>query len=148
MPDQRFWIGVASLDHVAAGVAGGFCMFAHGKHEAVKRVRPGDWIAYYSPRKGMRGGGKVAAFTAVGRIREGEPYSAVMAPGRTGFRRDVGYRDARAAPIAPLLDALAFVTDRAHWGVHFRRPLFAVGRDDFERIARAMGVDLDGAGCL
>ena len=59
MPDQRFWIGVASLDHVAAGVAGGFCMFAHGKHEAVKRVRPGDWIAYYSPRTGMREGEKV-----------------------------------------------------------------------------------------
>ena len=50
------WIGIAAGKHVAAGVEGGFAMFAHGRHEAVKRVLPDDWVTYYSPREGMDAG--------------------------------------------------------------------------------------------
>ena len=34
-PETRYWIGVASRDHVARGVAGGFCQLGHGKASAV-----------------------------------------------------------------------------------------------------------------
>ncbi len=120
----RFWIGVAALAHVERGVAGGFCMFSHGRHEAVKRVRPGDWIAYYSPRTEMAGGEELRAFTAIGEVKAGEPYPAEMGPGWTGFRRDVDYLAVEPAAIRPLLPKLSFITDPAHWGMAFRRGLF------------------------
>ena len=141
MPEARFWIGVAARAHVERGVAGGFCMFSHGRHAAVKRVRPGEWVAYYSPRMQMNGGEPVRAFTAIGRVREGEPYQAEMGPGRTGFRRDVDYAEVGSADIYPLLPKLSFIKDPAHWGIAFRRGLFQVPREDFALIAKAMGLD-------
>ena len=139
----RTWIGVAAKAHVERGVSGGFCMFSHGRHEAVKRVRPGDWLAYYSPRTELEGGREVRAFTAIGRVVEREPYQAEMSAGRLGWRRDVAYAEAREADIYPLLPKLSFIKDPAHWGVAFRRGLFAIPRDDFALIAAAMGLDPD-----
>ena len=45
MTARAYWIGVAARDHVEKGVAGGFCMFAHGNHSAVKRLSPAIWFA-------------------------------------------------------------------------------------------------------
>lgn len=108
MSNTRYWIGVASRDHVMKGVAGGFCQLSHGKAGPVRRLSPGDWIAYYSPRTGMREGEPVQAFTAIGRIREGEPYAGDMGGSFHPIRRDVDFLVAREAPIRPLLDDLAF----------------------------------------
>ena len=63
---MRYWIGVASSDHVARGVEGGFCQLCHGKAAPLRRMSAGDWIAYYSPRTAMKGGETVQAFTALG----------------------------------------------------------------------------------
>ena len=140
-PEPRTWIGVASKRHVEGGVAGGFCMFSHGRHEAVKRTRPGDWVVYYSPRTEMNGGEELRAFTALGRVKPGEPYQSEMGDGLTGWRRDVDFRDSRDADIYPLLDRISFIRDRSHWGMAFRRGLFAIPREDFALIAAAMGVN-------
>lgn len=106
------------------------------------RVRPGDWLAYYSPRTLLKGGDQVRAFTAIGRIGERAPYEAEMSAGRTGWRRDIAYEaSAHEAGVYPLLDELSFVKDRTHWGLFFHRSLFSVSRDDFAKIAAAMGVD-------
>jgi len=140
MTDTRYWIGVASRDHVMKGVAGGFCQLSHGKAGPVRRLTPGDWIAYYSPRTKMRGGDPVQAFTAIGRIRPGEPYAGDMGGGFHPIRRDVDFLACREAPIRPLLDQLDFARGHASWGVVFRRGSFEVGAEDFFRIAAAMGV--------
>ncbi|MHA4915566.1 EVE domain-containing protein, partial [Enterococcus faecium] len=52
---MNYWIGVASRDHIARGVAGGFCQLCHGKAQALKRMKKGDWIIYYSPKETMDG---------------------------------------------------------------------------------------------
>ena len=138
----RFWIAVVPKEPVGRAVAGGFAMFAHGRHEAVKRVGPGDWLAYYSPRTLLKGGEEVRAFTAIGRIADREPYEAEMRAGHVGWRRDIAYEaKAREAGVYPLLDELSFIKDRAHWGLFFHRSLFSVPREDFQRIAAAMGLD-------
>ena len=41
---MRYWIGVASKDHVSRGVDGGFCQLCHGKAQPLKRMASGDWI--------------------------------------------------------------------------------------------------------
>jgi hypothetical protein len=48
--------------------------------------------------------------------------------------------DAKRADIYPLLDRFAFVKDRSHWGMYFRKSLFKVDESDFALIADAMGV--------
>jgi hypothetical protein len=122
--------------------AGGFAMFAHGRREPMMRTRAGEWLAYYSPRTLLKGGDAVRAFTAIGRFGEREPYETELMDGRIGWRRDIAFEaTAREAGVYPLLDALSFVRDRAHWGLFFHRSLFSVPRADFAVIAAAMGVE-------
>lgn len=135
------WIGVAAANHVAAGVRDGFAMLAHGRHDAAKKVEPGDWVAYYSPRDGMDEGAERRQFTALGHVLPGDPAQREMLPGLSGWYRAMKWLDARPADIYPLLDRLSFVADRKHWGMYFRRSLFKVDAGDFALIAAAMGVD-------
>ena len=137
----RYWIGVASRDHVLLGVAGGFCQLGHGKAAPVKRLSPGDWIAYYSPRTAYSGGELLQAFTAIGRIAPGEPYIADQGGGFRPTRRDVSFAErAHEAPIRPLLDRLTLTRGKPSWGAALRRGLVEVSGRDFQVIAQAMGV--------
>jgi len=139
----RFWIGVASRDHVRRGGAGGFCQFGHGKAAPIRRLAPSDWIAYYSPRESYPDGAPLQAFTAIGEVQPGEPYAVDMGEGFVATRRDVRFRsDANEAPIRPLLESLALTRGKPSWGAAFRRGLVEVTSDDFARIAAAMGVAL------
>jgi EVE domain len=135
-----FWIGVASRDHVMRGVKGGFCQLSHGKSSPVERLRPGDRIAYYSPREQMGDGEPVQAFTAIGEILPGDAYRADMGGGFKPVRRDVRFFKAHDVPIKPLLDTLSFTKGRTSWGYAFRRGSFRIEADDYRAIAKAMGV--------
>ena len=134
------WIGVAAGMHVEIAVRDRFAMFSHGRHDAVKRVRPGDWVAYYSPREGMKDGAELRAFTAIGTVLDGDPAEREMMAGLTGWYRNMRWLDAEPAGIYPLLDRFSFVKDRQHWGMYFRKSLFRVDAADFALIADAMGV--------
>jgi len=139
---RKYWIGVAAGTHVAKGVAEGFAQLGHGKHTPVQRLSLGDWIAYYAPREGLGEGAPVQAFVAIGEVTS-PVYQAQQAPGFCPYRRDVAYvATARPAPIRPLLPRLKFIPDQTHWGMPFRRGVFAVSRDDFAVIAGAMGVSV------
>jgi hypothetical protein len=43
----KFWIGVASKEHVENGVKLGICQFCHGKIGPAKRLQKGDFVIYY-----------------------------------------------------------------------------------------------------
>lgn len=130
-----YWIGVASREHVLKGVAGGFAILNHGKRPPLERLMPGDWLIYYSPKTAMEGQ-PLQAFTAIGRIADHAPYQAEMAPGMTGWRRDVDWQEANEAPIAALTERLAFA--QGNWGMLARRGLFPITKDDFAVIHDAM----------
>src|SRR5262245_6690412 len=114
------WIAVASAEHVRRGVAGGFMQVCHGKAGPLKRIEPGDGVACYSPSDSFGGKDRLQAFTAIGRVRAGEPYLFDMGNGFRPFRRDVAWERATPAPIHPLLDALEFTAGRPNWGYQFR----------------------------
>lgn len=40
----RYWIGVASREHVQRGMLGGFSQVCHGKYGPLKSMSEGDWI--------------------------------------------------------------------------------------------------------
>jgi hypothetical protein len=113
----------------------------HGKSAPLRRVRPGDRVAYYAPTVTMGGSDKLQAFVSLGLVKPGEPYPFDMGGGFVPFRKDVEYVSAREAPIAPLIDRFEFVQDRARWGYAFRFGLFAVSDQDMRLIADAMQAD-------
>lgn len=135
----RYWVGVASKNHVARGVEGGFCQLCHGKPQPLKRMSPGDWIIYYSPKETFEGSTPLQAFTAIGQIVGEQVYVHEMAPGFVPYRRDVSYTvNARAVDIKLLLDCLSFIKDKQRWGYAFRFGHFEIPIDDFKTISQAM----------
>lgn len=141
MNERRYWIAVASQDHVDAAVGGGFVEVNHGKAGPLERMRPGDRVAFYSPRTTYPDGEALQAFTALGEVVDGRLFQA-PAPHQP-FRRAVRWQSVTAAPIRPLLERLAFVRGRRHWGAAFRFGYLRVGREDFACIATAMACALE-----
>lgn len=139
---SRNWIAVAAAEHVRRGRAAGFMQVCHGKAAPLRRLQPGDRVAYYSPTTAFRGTERLRAFTAIGVVREGEPYCVDMGGGFRPFRREVAWLAACEAPIAPLLDRLELSRDRRSWGARMRFGLLAVSDHDLRLIAAAMGASL------
>jgi hypothetical protein len=144
---RKNWIAVASADHARRGRderVPGFMQVCHGKLAPIKRVRPGDLVAYYAPTVTMGGKEKSQSFISLGIVEPGTPYAFDMGreiPNFMPFRRNVRYLDAVETPIAPLLDAFEFVEDRSRWGYKFRFGLFSISDHDMALIARAMHLD-------
>ncbi len=114
----------------------------HGKGGPLKRIRPGDGVAYYSPAETLGGSQPLKAFTAIGTVAAGVPYQVDMGNGFNPFRRDVSWADARSAPIQPLLDRLSFTRDKRNWGYQLRFGLFEIAPGDLHLIGTAMGAAL------
>ncbi len=137
---RRYWIGVASRDHVRGGVAGAFAQLGHGKRAPLARMASGDWIVYYSPRTRFPDGEPLQRFTAIGEVSTGEIYPFKMRNDFVPHRRAVRFLPAEEAPVQPLLPHLAFIRDKRRWGYVFRRGHFGISERDVRLIATAMGV--------
>lgn len=146
---RKNWIAVASADHARRGCvkpADGFMQVCHGKCAPLKRVAPGDRVAYYAPTQTMGGRDKLQQFVSLGVVQAGQPYAVDMGGGFVPFRRHVAYVPAREASILPLLDQFNFVENRQRWGYKFRFGLFEVNDHDMQLITVAMAADLAGLG--
>lgn len=139
---RNHWIVVASADHIEEGKAKGFMQACHGKEAPLKRMRPGDGIACYSPSTAFRGSDRRQSFTAIGVVANGDPYSFDMGGGFVPWRCNVEWAQAREAPIHPLLEQLSFTANRKNWGYQFRFGLFGITQKDFETIVAAMSAKL------
>ncbi|SEJ30886.1 EVE domain-containing protein [Variovorax sp. OK605] len=142
---QRNWIAVASAEHARRGRDHrplGFMQACHGKHAPLKRISGGDRVVYYSPATVFSGTDKLQSFVSIGIVQTGAPYEFDMGNGFVPWRRDVAYTGAHEAPIAPLIERLAFIENPKLWGYKFRFGMFDVGDDDMKLIAQAMKADL------
>ena len=50
---SKYWIAVASRDHVRNGIKECIAQVCHGKQSPLKRMKPDDWIIYYSPTRSL-----------------------------------------------------------------------------------------------
>jgi hypothetical protein len=133
------WIAVACADHVALGVAGGFMQVCHGKAAPLRRMRPGQCVAYYSPTEAFRGRQSLQAFTAIGVIRDSDPYCFDMGAEFQPWRRNVDWLVSQPANIRPLLGKLEFTAGRGSaWGFPLRFGVLAVSDTDMSVIGSAM----------
>lgn len=136
----RYWIGVASHEHVQRGVKGGFAQVCHGKISTLKYMSEGDWLIYYSPTYSFGGKDPCRCFTAIGTVTKEEPYTFEMSQDFIPWRRNISFLHSKAVPIEPLLEELIFIKDKKKWGFPFRRGSFEISHPDFELIAKNMGV--------
>ena len=139
--NSRNWIAVASAEHARLGRdhAGiGFMQVGHGKLGPLKRIAPGDRVAYYAPATAFGGRDKLQSFVSIGIVQEAEPYEVDMGRGFVPWRRDVRYATARETSILPLLGQLDFIDDPKRWGYKLRFGLFEVSEHDMRLIADAM----------
>jgi hypothetical protein len=137
MTVPRYWIIVASQEHVKLGVAGGFAQAGHGKRSGLARMHPGDRIIYYSPKVSFAGNEPLHAFTAVGEIADDEIVQADLAPDFKPFRRNVTYQKTGVVMIGPLIGDLQFIRNKNSWGYVFRFGLIEIQQPDFELIEKA-----------
>jgi len=140
---SRFWIAVASREHVMRGVAGGFAQICHGKPGPLKRMAVNDWIIYYSPTDKFNGKELCRKFTAIGRINDNKLYEFQMNKDFVPWRRNIAFLPAKEVDIKPLIDRLCFIYDKQRWGFPFRRGCFEITEKDFHLIANAMGINID-----
>lgn len=140
MTEHRYWIGVASTDHVDAAVEKSVFGFGPGHHADADRPAKGDWIAYYSPTTGGDDGEPVRRITAVARLEDEASQEGDADGDAPTWTRKAHYYHHDTADIYDLLPRFSFIKDQAHWGVHFHRSLLEVTKDDMAAIAHATGV--------
>jgi hypothetical protein len=87
----KYWVGVASKEHVDVGVKEGFCQVCHGKKAPLSRMKKGDKIIYYSPKKSLNSTVPYQKIVAVGTILDDIVYEYEMFPNFIPFRRNVLY---------------------------------------------------------
>jgi predicted RNA-binding protein len=137
----RFWIGVASLDHVREGQKGGYVQLSRGEEIPLKRMQPGDWLVYYSSRQSGQRQEKCQSFTAIARTIDSDVYPFFSPEGFVFFRRNARYVLCHNASILPLVDQLSFIENKRYWGYPFRSGHFEISSEDFQLIAKAMHVE-------
>ncbi len=134
----KFWIGVASKDHVMRGVTGGFAMLNHGKKAPLDRMSGGDWLIYYSPKEKLSDKKPLQEFVAMGQIKDGAAYEYKMSNDFVPYRKNVDFVECENAEIRPLIDDLEFIKNKTSWGYSFRFGHFEISEKDFKLIASSM----------
>ena len=138
MSTTRYWVIVASKNHVRHGVQAGVAQANHGKAAPLKRMSVGDRILYYSPKVEFGGDEQCQSFTAIGTVSGDKIYSFDMGDGFIPYRRDVEYQDCAEVPIQLLLPALTFIENKSRWGYIFRFGFFEIPQVDFDLISAQM----------
>jgi hypothetical protein len=138
------WVAVISADHAASAARDGYFACSHGDGRATARPAAGDRFVYYAPRERLGAGDPVQAFVALGRIVDAAPGPRLIDDFQAQVRR-AEYTIRRRTPVRPLLPQLSFTRGKgSHWGMAFRRGLFAVPPEDFALIETAMREAGDG----
>ncbi len=135
---QKYWLAIASADHVQRGRAEGFMQVCHGKSAPLRRLKQGDGVIYYSPATTMGGKDRLQSFTAQGVISNDAVYQVDMGQGFLPYRRNVQWNETMIIPIRPLLDKLELTRGKSNWAYPFRFGLLELSEQDFTLIAVAM----------
>lgn len=120
------------------GVALGIAQIGHGKRGLLLRMAPGDGLIYYSPRETLGSNRPLRAFTAIGRVADGEVWQADEGEFHP-WRRRVDYAAHAAEVAAADLEGRLELTARPSWGYALRRGLVPLSAADFAVIAGRWG---------
>lgn len=131
------WLGVVCADHVTRGVQLGIAQTNHGRRTGIARMRPGDWFVYYSPHQSLRRHSPLQAFTAIGRVEEGDIWQADEGTFKPWRRRVAYLPGTGSVPLADLR-AVLDLTASPTWGHQLRRGLVPLTAHDVSQVHHAM----------
>jgi hypothetical protein len=134
----KYWIIVASKDHVKKGFAEGFAQACHGKAAPLKRMKKDDFIIYYSSKQTMNKPDKCQEFTAIGKVADDETYPFQMTEDFCPSRRNIEFLKSEDISILPLINELDFIQNKKSWGYPFRFGFFEINEQDFDLISQQM----------
>ena len=134
----KYWIIVASKDHVKTGIEEGIAQACHGKVSPLKRMRKGDFVIYYSGKKSFGKPEKCQEFTAIGTVKDEEVYPFQMTADFCAFRRNITFYESKDISIISLIDDLDFIHNKKSWGYPFRFGFFEINEHDFKLISSKM----------
>jgi EVE domain len=134
----KYWIIVASKDHVKNGIAEGIAQACHGKASPLKRMRKGDFIIYYSGKQTLLQPQLCQQFTAIGKVTDEQSYQFQVSEDFCPWRRNIEFLPSKDISILPLIGELDFIHNKKSWGYPFRFGFFEIKRHDFELISSQM----------
>ena len=102
LSNSRFWVGVASKEHVEKGVKLNICQFCHGKSSQARRLSKNNFVIYYSSKYSMDRPKLYQKFTAIGIVDDNSPYQVEVENNFKPFRRNINYFKAQHVDIKPL----------------------------------------------
>ncbi len=136
--NTKYWIIVASKDHVKTGIAEGIAQACHGKSSPLKRMRKDDFIIYYSGKQKLGRPEVCQEFTAIGKVIDDETYQVQMSEDFCPSRRNIDFFPSEDISILPLIYRLDFIRNKKSWGYPFRFGFFEINQHDFEMISSQM----------
>lgn len=134
----KYWIIVASKDHVKNGLAEGIAQACHGKASPLRRMRKNDFIVYYSAKQTMGKPQLCQEFTAIGKVMDDEIYHHFVSESFCPSRRNIAFLPANEVSILPLINQLHFIQNKKSWGYPFRFGFFEIQQEDFDLISSKM----------
>lgn len=136
--NSRYWLIVASKDHVKNGIAQGIAQACHGKGAPLRRMQKGDFVVFYSGKQQLGLPDKCRQFTAIGRVKDNEVFQHEITPDFSPYRRNIEFIESNETPILPLIEQLQFIKNKKNWGYQFRFGFLEIGKHDFDVIATQM----------
>ena len=140
----KYWLIVASKDHVMTGVNLSIAQACHGKCSPLQKMKEGDRVVYYSPKLKFEGGlgrdNKCNCFTALGTVgKEAKPYQVQMTEDFKPWRINVVFdKGVKSVLVKELVEELSFITNKKSWGTSFRNGFRGIEESDFMIIENAM----------
>jgi hypothetical protein len=98
---SKYWIIVASKDHVKKGISDGIAQACHGKSSPLRRMRKGDFVVYYSGKKTMGKADKCQEFTALGKVWDDDIYHLQVSEDFCPSRRNIEFFQCEDTSILP-----------------------------------------------
>ena len=135
MNTSRYWVIVASKNHVLRGVQARVAQANHGKAAPLKRMRVADGVLFYSPKVEFEGNEKLQAFTAIAHVVGEAVYPFDLRGGFIPYRRDVKCLACNDLSIQPMVPDLTVIENKSSWGYLFRYGFFEIPKVDFDLIA-------------
>lgn len=134
----KYWVIVASKDHVKTGIAEGISQACHGKSSPLKRMKKGDFVVYYSGKQTLGKPDKCQEFTALGKVTDDEVYQVQVSEDFCPSRRNIEFLNCEDTSIIPLIDNLDFIQNKKSWGYPFRLGFFEINHHDYDLISSKM----------
>lgn len=136
--ETKYWIIVASKDHVKSGIEQGIGQACHGKVAPLKRMRKDDFVIFYSGKQTLGKPESCQEFTAIGRVKDDEIFQFQMTEDFCPSRRNIDFFKSADVSILPLINELTFIQNKKSWGYPFRFGFFEINKNDFKLISSKM----------